>query len=258
MANEPTDPATGSSNGIRWRKVAVLCLAIAIFVLGYKLLGGSQTLQRLGEHESALRAYHAEHPVTVILLAFLLYVIVAGFAIPGALFLSISYAWYFRFWIALPLVSFASTAGATIAFLLSRYLFRDYVQTKFASRFESVNNSMEKDGPFYLFTLRLIPAIPFFIVNILIGLTRIRTTKYWWISQLGMLPGTIVFLLAGDSLAASVPTLEGLADRDFTDVLTPRIWATFILLAVFPVIARTILRRVQSSQTRVVNSPQEN
>ena len=244
--HETNDPAPQPTSAAVWRKVAVLILVLAIVTVGYKLLGGNQALQRLAEHESALRSYHANHPATVILLAFALYVVVTGFSIPGALVLSISYAWYFRFWTALPLVSFASTTGATIAFLISRYLFRDTVQSRFAARLDSMHQSFESEGPFYLFTLRLIPALPFFLINILTGLTKIKTSTYWWVSQLGMLPGTIVFLLAGDSLAASVPTLTELADRNLSGIMTPRIWAAFILLAGFPYVARYVMKRMDS------------
>lgn len=226
-------------------KVLVFIAFLIAAALGYKFLGGSQAVARLAEYETALRAFDAEHPWQLLGLAFLLYVVVAGLSIPGAVILSLSYAWYFGFWTALPLVSFASTLGATLAFLLSRYLFRDLIRSRFGSRFEAVNKSLQEQGASYLFTLRLIPALPFFLVNILMGLTPIKTIKYWWVSQLGMLPGTIVFLWAGDSLAESVPTLHDLADQDISGIFTPRIWCAFAILAIFPYATKTAMKFIR-------------
>lgn len=228
------------------KKWALIALVLVIVVAGYRFLGGNQAILRLAEHEVALRDFHAKHPVLIIAMAFLLYVVVAGLSIPGALLLSITYAWYFRFWTALPLVSFASTTGATIAFLISRYLLRDTTQTRFGDRLRTVNEAFRREGWLYLLTLRLIPALPFFVVNILMGLTPIKTKTYWWVSQLGMLPGTIVFLWAGDSFAASVPTLAALAETDLSGLMTPRIWTAFALLAAFPYVTRWVMRKVRA------------
>jgi len=243
----PSDEQAPAKNN--WlQKSALVLFVVVVVAIGYRLLGGGQAIARMAEHESALRDFHAEHPVLILGLAFLLYVIVTGFAIPAALFLSIMYAWYFRFWIAVPLVSFASTTGATIAFLISRYLLRETTQARFGERLESVNEAFRREGWLYLLTLRLIPALPFFLVNVLMGLTPIKTKTYWWVSQLGMLPGTLVFLWAGDSFAASVPTLAALAETDFSGLMTPRIWAAFILLAAFPYITRWAIQKFRPAQ----------
>lgn len=231
------------------RKWVLVAIVLIIVAAGYRWLGGAQAISRLAEHESALRDFHAKHPVLIIGLAFLLYAIVTGFAIPAALLLSIAYAWYFRFWTALPLVSFASTTGATIAFLISRYLLRDATQSQFGERLRIVNEAFQREGWLYLLTLRLIPALPFFLVNILMGLTPVKTSTYWWVSQLGMLPGTIVFLWAGDSFAASVPTLAALAETDLSGLMTPRIWGAFILLAGFPYASRWAIQRFRPANS---------
>ena len=148
------------------------------------------------------------------------------------------YGWYFRFGPGLILVSFASTMGATLAFMLSRFLFRDFIQSRFGDRLNSFNQSLEREGPFFLFTLRLVPAVPFFVINAVMGLTPIKTRTFWWVSQLGMLAGTIVFVYAG----SSVPSLQTLADKGINAVFTPRqftqILLAFVLLGVFPLAVR--------------------
>ncbi len=244
--------ATASSSAFpQWmRKLALFACVVGMMMAGYCWMGNRAAFERLAAHEAAFRDYYLQHPLLVLGAAFLLYTLVTGFSIPGALFLSIAYAWFFRFWIAVPLISFASTTGATIAFLTSRYLLRNVVQTRLGTRMQAVNESFEREGALYLFTLRLIPALPFFLVNLLMGLTNIKTSTYWWASQLGMLPGTIVFAWAGDSLAESVPTLADLAKTDLSGILTLRVWTAFLLLAAFPYIARGLIRWWRHRTTR--------
>jgi len=136
------------------------------------------------------------------------------------------------------LVSFASTAGATVAFLLSRYLFRDALQSRFGDRLAGFNAALESEGAFYLFTLRLIPAVPFFVINVVMGLTPLKTRTFWWVSQLGMLPGTVVYVSAG----ASVPSLQVLAERGVGGVLSPQLFAAFIALGLFPLIVKSVMK----------------
>ena len=134
-------------------------------------------------------------------------------------------AWYFGFWKGLVLVSFASTCGATLAFLLSRYLLRDIIQSKFGERLKTFNESLDREGAFYLFTLRLIPAVPFFVINVVMGLTRIRTTTFWWISQVGMLAGTCVYVYAG----SNIPSLSQLVDPSQLRAAEIRDWPGFVV-----------------------------
>ena len=134
------------------------------------------------------------------------------------------------------LVSFASTIGATLAFLAARYLFRKPLQQKFATRLQVINQGIEKDGAFYLFTLRLVPAFPFFIINIVMGLTPIKTLTFFLVSQLGMLVGTIVYINAGTQLA-QVNTLK--------DIFSPELIISFTLLGVFPLIAKKVIDFIQ-------------
>ena len=224
-----------------WGKSVALLVVVSLAAVGSIQLQEALTLNSLVEREAELRALQTQHPTLVLAGAFLLYVAVTAFSLPGATVLSLLFAWYFRFWTALPLVSFASTLGATLAFLISRYLLRDWVQSRFGNRQAIFNESLERDGPFFLFTLRLIPAVPFFLINIVMGLTPIKARTFWWISQLGMLPGTIVYLLAG----SSVPTLRELAEQGTSGILTPKLWIAIGLLAVFPFIARRTLQIVR-------------
>ena len=137
------------------------------------------------------------------------------------------------------IVSFASSIGATIAFLVSRYLFHDVVQNRFNDRLQTINNGIAKDGIFYLFTLRLVPIFPFFIVNLIMGLTPIRTISFYWVSQLGMLAGTLVYVNAGTQLS-NISRPE--------DILSPGMLISFTLLGIFPLIAKQVLNILQQKR----------
>ena len=155
--------------------------------------------------------------------------------------MSLVCGWFFGFWRGVVIVSFASTAGATMAFLLSRYLFRDTIQNRFGDRLERFNRALESEGAFYLFTLRMIPAVPFFVINVVMGLTPIRLWTFWWVSQLGMLAATCVYVYAG----AQVPSLPDLAEQGVAGILTPRLAAALVLLGVFPLAVRLIFNHLR-------------
>ena len=224
------------------KKAGVFVIVAAIILVAYTQFGDLLSLENLAKQETELRAFQAENPLLVFGAAFLVYVLVTGLSLPGAAVLTLVYGWYFGLGRGLLLVSFASTAGATMAFLLSRFLFRDTIQNKFGDRLASFNQSLEKEGPFYLFTLRLIPAVPFFVINAVMGLTPIKTWTFWWVSQLGMLAGTAVFVYAG----SSVPNLTTLAEKGVNAAFSPtqmmQLVAAFVLLGVFPLIARWAIK----------------
>jgi uncharacterized membrane protein YdjX (TVP38/TMEM64 family) len=211
---------------------------VAVIAAAYLHFRDVLTLTRLAEQEERLRDVQARQPVFVYGAAFLLYVIVTGSSLPGATMLTLVYGWYFGIVRGVILVSFASTAGATAAFLLSRFLLRDTIQRRFGERLVWFNRALEREGPYFLFTLRLIPAFPFVVINAVMGLTPIRTWTFWWVSQLGMLAGTIVYVYAG----SSVPSLQTLADDGIGAVFTPKqltqIVIAFILLGLFPLAVR--------------------
>ncbi len=228
------------------RKLLVAAFFGLAVVIGYVKLGDVLTLDYLATQEEVLRDYQQRHPRLVYVFAFVIYVTVTGLSIPGATVLSLLIGWFFGWLRGVVLVSFASTTGATVAFLLSRYLFRTALQEKFGQRLQQFNEALKKEGPFYLFTLRLIPAIPFFVINVVMGLTPLKTSTYWWVSQIGMLPATIVYLYAG----SSVPTLAELAERGTSGILSVRIFAALALLGLFPLFARYVLSRTRNYSPR--------
>lgn len=225
-------------------KLAVFVIVAAAASTLYWQFGDVLSLENLAARESQLRQFQQDQPALVYGAAFLIYVTVTGLSLPGAAALSLVFAWYFGFMRGVVLVSFASTAGATLAFLLSRYLLRDSIQRRFGERLTSFNKSLEREGPFFLFTLRLIPAVPFFVINAVMGLTPIRTRTFWWVSQIGMIPGTLVYIYAG----SRVPNLQRLADEGVQAVFTPgqltQILIAFVLLGAFPLIVRFVMKKL--------------
>ncbi len=167
---------------------------------------------------------------------FLLYVAVTALSLPGAAVMTLAAGALFGLWWGLLLVSFASTIGATLAFLVSRYVLRDVVQLRFGERLQAVDRGIAKDGAFYLFTLRLVPVIPFFVINLVMGLTRLPVKTFYWVSQVGMLAGTLVYVNAGTQLGRI---------ESMSDILSPALLGSFILLGLFPWIAKAALARWQ-------------
>lgn len=239
----PKSPdGTGKPQSTGLAKLMVLAGLAALAAVLYWQFGAALSLENLAERESDLRNVQDNYPVVVYGIAFLIYALVTGLSLPGAAVLTLVFGWYFGVLRGLILVSFASTSGATIAFLLSRFLFRDWVQQRFGARLQSFNDSLEREGPFFLFMLRLIPAVPFFVINAVMGLTPIRIGTFWWVSQLGMFAGTLVYVYAG----ASVPDLQTLADQGVYAVFTPaqmaQILGAFVLLGVFPLLVRMAIK----------------
>lgn len=232
----------------RWLKPMIILAIIALAAFLFIQFGHLLSLDYLAQKESQLRAFQAENPYLVYGVAFLVYVTVTGLSLPGAAGLTLVYGWYFGFWRTVLLVSFASTAGATLAFLMSRYLLRDSVQNKFGDRLTAFNEQLEKDGAFYLFTLRLIPAVPFFVINLVMGLTPLKARTFWWVSQVGMLPGTMVYVYAG----SRVPNLTVLAQDGAAAVFSPsqltQLIVAFALLGVFPLVIRKVMNLFTASR----------
>lgn len=186
-----------------------------------------------------LQQLYAEQPVLTAAVFVVAYILLCSF--PVAALLTVMGGMVFGLTTGTILVSFASTIGATVMFLVSRGLLHDWVQGRFGSYLETVNRGVEKDGAFYLFTLRLIPAIPFFVINPVMGLTKMKASTFYWVSQLGMLPATLVYVNAGAELGA-------VEEFSVQGVLTPGLWVSFVLLAIFPFIARAIVNLVKSRQ----------
>ena len=251
-ATESTKPAKRG-----WVKFLIFGVILAAAVVAYMQFGDQLSLQSLAERETQLRDFQKEHPVLVFGIAFLIYVAVTGLSLPGAAALTLLYGWYFGFTPGVIVVSFASTLGATVAFLVSRYLFRDSIQSRFGKQLAKFNEKLEEEGAFYLFTLRLIPAVPFFVINAVMGLTKIKTWTFWWVSQLGMLAGTGVFVYAG----SSVPSLKELADKGVNAAFTPaqvtQIFIAFAFIGVLPLVARWVVKMLSKKKNPKVGEEKE-
>jgi uncharacterized membrane protein YdjX (TVP38/TMEM64 family) len=210
---------------------------MAIASIGYAFRD-SLTLDSLVTRETQLREFYSAHPALTLAAAVLLYVTITGLSVPGSVPLSLAYGWLFGVWTGVVLVSFASTPGASIAFLMSRYLIGGWVQSRFGTRLAAFNQAMEKEGAFYLFTLRLVPAVPFFAINVVMGLTKIRLATFWWVSQLGMLPVTCIFIWAG----ASAPSLKDIQEQGVGSILSLNVILALTALGLFPLCARWTLK----------------
>ena len=222
-------------------KKALVIIAIAALVgVFFALdLGRFFTLEHLKAQQATIAAHYQERPLMTALIYFLVYVAVTALSLPGAAVMTLGGGVIFGLVTGTMLVSFASTIGATAAFLVARFVLRESVQARFADRLRAVNEGIERDGPIYLFAMRLVPAFPFFVVNIVMGLTPIRTWTFAWVSQLGMLAGTIVYVNAGTQIAR----IDSLSD-----VLSGTLLGSFLLLATFPFIARRALVWVKVRQ----------
>ncbi len=191
-----------------WKRIFVLTVVLATLIVAYTQFRYTLSLESLAGQEAILRQFQLDHPILIYGTAFGVYVLVTGLSLPGAAVLTMLAGWYFGLLRGIIFISFASTTGATLAFLLSRYLLRDWIQSRFGQRLTMFNEALDREGAFYLFTLRLIPAVPFFAINVVMGLTRIRVITFWWVSQIGMLAGTCVYVYTG----STVPSLEQIAD----------------------------------------------
>jgi uncharacterized membrane protein YdjX (TVP38/TMEM64 family) len=231
-------PQQKPSGGMVTKLIVLLVIGSAAF-FAYHNYGDALSLDYLASKEAELRQYRQDNPVLVYGVALLIYVLATGVSLPGASVLTLAYAWYFGFWRGMLVVSFASTAGATMAFILSRYFLRDSIQSRFGDKLASFNESLQREGAFYLFTLRLIPAVPFFVINVVMGLTPLKTSTYWWVSQLGMLPGTAVYVYAGSQF----PDLQTLAEKGGSGILTPQLIVAFVLLGLFPIVVKKAIAK---------------
>ncbi len=237
---------TNDSHGVRSPRFVFsvafrLGLLIILIAALWLTIGRLISLDELIAREADLRAFGDRSPWMALAIAFAVYVVVTGASLPGAAPLTLICAWYFGFGRSLLLVSFASTLGATAAFLTSRHLIGDQVRARFGDRLSSFDRAFEREGVYYLFLLRLVPAVPFFLINLGMGLTSIRVRDFWWVSQLGMLPGTIAYCWAGSQL----PSLTALRDGGLSAVVSPQLLLAFGLLGVLPLILKRVVHRLR-------------
>ena len=217
--------------------LAAIAVAIALFFAFD--LDRYLSLDALKAQQAAIDAWRAARPLAAAAIYFALYVAVTALSLPGATLMTLAGGAIFGLWWGTLMVSFASSLGATLAFLVSRFLLRDWVASRFGQRLAAIDAGVKREGAFYLFTLRLVPAFPFFLINLLLGLTAMKARTFYWVSQLGMLAGTVVYVNAGTQLA-KIDSLAG--------IVSPGLLLSFALLGVFPLIARKIVEVVRANQ----------
>ena len=223
-------------------KIALVSfIAILASLFFYLDLHHYADLQILKAQQDAVARYNAAHPWHAAFIFFGGYILITCLSLPGAALMTLAGGAIFGLLIGAVMVSFASTIGATLAFLSSRYLFRAALQKKFADKLTELNNGIEQDGAFYLFAMRLVPIFPFFVINLLMGLTPIKTATFFFISQIGMLPGTLLYVYAGTQLAG-ITALE--------DILSPQLLIAFTLIGLFPLLAKKTLAMLQARWRR--------
>ena len=224
----------------RWVWLGLLLAAVAAVLLYRHFeLGRLLTLESLKASRDALVALYQQAPLLTAASYFGVYVLATALSLPGALVLTLAGGAMFGLGLGLVLVSFASSLGALLAFLAARYLLRDSVQARFGKTLAPINEGVQRDGTLYLLTLRLVPAFPFFMVNLLMGLTPMAAGRFYWVSQLGMLAGTAVYVNAGTQLAAI---------QSARDILSPGLWFSFVLLGLFPLLAKAIVNRLRDRE----------
>lgn len=224
------------------KRLALLALLVAAILAYFWFdLGQYLSLDQFKAQQAEIIAAKDAAPALYIGGFFLLYVGVTALSLPGAAIMSLIAGALFGVVTGTILVSFASTIGATLAFLSSRFVLRDWVQGKFGDRLKAIDDGIARDGAFYLFTIRLIPLFPFFVVNLVMGLTRIPARTFYWVSQIGMLPATIVFVNAGTQIGA-IDSTAGL--------LSPTLIGSFVLLGLFPWIARMLVAGAKKIRAR--------
>ncbi len=212
----------------------VVALVAAFFIFD---LGQYVSLEYFKQQQSTFNQYYQQNPIVVILIFAAVYILMTGASLPFATPLTVLGGAIFGTLVGSIVVSFASTIGATIAFLVSRFLFRDAVESKFGDRLAKLQDGIEREGAFYVFGLRLVPIFPFVMLNSLLGLTKIKTWTFFWASQLGMLLGTIVYVNAGKELA----NIDSLGD-----IASPTLLASFIALGILPIASKYLLNFIRS------------
>ncbi len=215
------------------KKLLIVGVVVVIIII-FKIfnLGDYLSLSYIKASQQKLELMYLEHQAPVIAAYILIYILVTSLSLPGAVVMTLAGGGIFGFWMGTLIVSFASTIGATLACLVSRFILRDWIQNKFGDKLKTVNQGIEMEGAFYLFTLRLIPVFPFWLINLVMGLTKIPLKTFFWVSQVGMLAGTLIYVNAGKELA-KIDSLSG--------ILSPRLILSFVLLGLLPITTKKML-----------------
>lgn len=217
----------------------LIVIVLAIIAFFFYDIQQYTTLDYIKAKQQNILEYYKQNFFFVLVLFIFLYVLVTALSLPVATFLTLVGGALFGFSTGLIIVSFASTIGATLAFLMARFLAQNYVQKNFKNQLSKINKKFKSEGSFYLFALRLVPVFPFFIINVVMGLMTIKTWTFYWVSQLGMLPGTIVYVYAGTQLAQI---------ETFSDITSPSMLIAFALLGLFPLIAKNFIQFIRKDK----------
>ena len=217
--------------------IAVIVIAVAAFRIFN--LGEYLSLSYIKESRQKFESLYAEHTLPVVAGYMLIYILATSLSLPGAAVMTLAGGALFGLLRGAIIVSFASAIGATLACFVSRFVLRDWAQGRFGERLKTVNDGIEREGPFYLFTLRLIPVFPFWLINLLWGLTKMPLRTFYWVSQVGMLPGTIVYVNAGKELG-KIDSLSG--------ILSPGLILSFVILGLFPLITKKLMALFKSKK----------
>jgi len=212
----------------------LIIAALVVAVILFKTLGLGQylTLDYLKDSQDKFSQLYGENRLAVIASYMAIYIAVTALSLPGAAVMTLAGGALFGFWIGLVVVSFASTIGATLACFVARFLLRDWVQNRFGDKLSTINKGIEKEGAFYLFSLRLVPIFPFFVINLAMGLSTMKLLTFYWVSQIGMLAGTMVYVNAGKELGR-IESLSG--------ILSPGLIISFVILGLFPIVVKKLL-----------------
>ena len=210
-------------------KGGMVVTLVAVAAVLYSQFGEYASLVYIKEQQAAFKEYYEGHKAQILAIFFIGYVAVTALSLPGAAIMTLLAGALFGLFVGVLVVSFASSIGATLAFLVARFVLGESLQKKYGDKLQKINDGIAKEGKFYLFTMRLIPAFPFFLINILMGLTTLPAISFYWVSQVGMLAGTVVFVFAGTQLA-SIDSIGG--------ILSPGLIAAFVALGVFPLAAK--------------------
>lgn len=239
-------PCGGMANKKILKKLTVVAIVVGVIAV-FKILGLGQyfTLAYMKASQARFSSLYADHRLMVIVAYMVIYILVTSLSLPGAVIMTLAGGALFGLLTGTVVVSFASTIGATLACAVSRFVLREWVQKKFGDKLKAVNEGIEREGAFYLFTLRLIPIFPFWLINIVMGLTRMPLRTFYWVSQAGMLAGTIVYVNAGKELA-KIESVGG--------ILSPGLIFSLILLGLFPIATKKLLSLYKSKESGSPNA----
>jgi uncharacterized membrane protein YdjX (TVP38/TMEM64 family) len=231
------------------QRIAIIAGVVALIAV-FKIFELDQylTFSYLKASKESFATLYAQHRVLVIGAYMLIYILVTALSLPGATVMTLAGGALFGLFVGTVVISFASTIGATFACFISRFLLRDWVQNKFEDKLQTINRGIQNEGAFYLFTMRLIPAFPFFVINLVIGLTKMPLLTFYWVSQLGMLAGTIAYVNAGKELA-KIDSLSG--------ILSTSLIISFAILGLFPIIVKKLMGwyRAKKGEPKIISAP---